>query len=292
MGPCKCKICGGDIGVEPGATAGVCDRCGTWVKLEPSDDESEKSAAKSKEQESDDARKKTAREKRKKRLTRVAELALVGVIAGISLFVVLKQKPNDDVVMKELIKSIGSPNIGDTICFGHYDDVNEWIVLDKTDDELLLLSKYAICHKAYNEVLKDVTWSTCSLRNWLNTEYLVQAFSAEEQELIADTNVRNDDDSWAGAPGGEDTVDKVFVLSIEEAQKYFEDNDSRITTFPDGEEASWWLRTPGHKNTIAADITIYGHIVLPGGHVIYDVGSKVDDANHGVRPALWIKLKP
>lgn len=119
------------------------------------------------------------------------------------------------------------------------------LLLDsRFDDELLLLSKYAICHKAYNEVLKDVTWSTCSLRNWLNTEYLVQAFSAEEQELIADTNVHNDDDAWTGAPGGEDTVDKVFVLSIEEAQKYFEDNDSRITTFPDGEEASWWLRTP------------------------------------------------
>ena len=282
MGLYKCKLCGGDIEFEPGAKVGVCGCCGSRVKLEPSDNESAGAAAKSKEQKSNDARKKSAGKKRKKRLTRVAELALVGVIAGITLFVILKQKPAED---KDLYTFDPDHNyIGKNFSLGHYDSENWWIVLDQVDDKVLLLSKYAICYKAFNDEENDVTWSTCSLRNWLNTEFLTQAFSDEERERIVDTPVHTEDNQQYGTLGGDDTVDKVFLLSLEEVNNYIPEERGRYM-FPDeGMSAFWWLRSPGGSPRHAATVGHYGSISNYGCYICSD--------DNAVRPALWIKLTP
>ena len=108
--------------------------------------------------------------------------------------------------------------------FGSYEQGNapiEWIVLDRQEDRVLL-SKYALDARSFHEVEnRDVTWADCTLRNWLNRDFFNGAFSDEERSQIAqETN------TTANAP---DAQDCVFLLSLDELNAYFPDEDSRIT---------------------------------------------------------------
>jgi len=78
-------------------------------------------------------------------------------------------------------------------------------------------------------------WSECSLRGWLNGEFY-SGFSAEEKSRILSTNVVNNVNPWYGTDGGQDTVDHVFLLSIEEVVEYF--GDSGALTSWNGEDDS------------------------------------------------------
>ncbi|MCR5521153.1 MAG: DUF6273 domain-containing protein [Lachnospiraceae bacterium] len=114
---------------------------------------------------------------------------------------------------------------GDIITFGAYEqDGNlangqepiEWVVLSKTKSQLFVVSKYALDAVPYNKY-KDtkVTWETCTLRKWLNEKFYNAAFNKDEKNLIKTTTVENFDnpDPEYKTPGGNDTKDKVFLLS-------------------------------------------------------------------------------
>ena len=90
--------------------------------------------------------------------------------------------------------------IGSIVTFGRYEQDGdkengpeeiEWVVLDVQDGKALLLSKYGLEAKPYNTEYTDVTWETCTLRAWLNSDFLNKAFSAEEQSAILTTTVDN-----------------------------------------------------------------------------------------------------
>lgn len=119
--------------------------------------------------------------------------------------------------------------VGGYITLGTYEQDNnisngkediEWLVLAKETDKMLVISKYGIDCKPYNEEWEDVTWETCTLRTWLNDEFYNTAFSSKEQKKIAETKVVNDDNPISGAKGGNDTKDKVFLLSMDETLEY------------------------------------------------------------------------
>ena len=118
----------------------------------------------------------------------------------------------------------------DTVKFGSYPQSDasgntkepiEWIVLDRQGDKALLLSKYILDFKCYNDESEDVTWETCTLRNWLNNDFYFKAFSSDEQKKIQTTNITNNDNLYYGTNGGNNINDKVFCLSAEEVRKYF-----------------------------------------------------------------------
>lgn len=76
--------------------------------------------------------------------------------------------------------------VGDYVTFGSYEQDNdtsngkepvEWLVLDVQSDKALLLSKYVLDEKAYNDEEIYVTWEGCSLRNWLNNDFTNSAFT-------------------------------------------------------------------------------------------------------------------
>ena len=199
-----------------------------------------------------------------------------------------------------------SLSVGDIIKFGNYyknDDKTkeplEWRVLEVSNDKALLITKDAIDCKRYNE-LEDITWEECSLRHWLNNEFINQAFSKEEQNEIILTNISNPNNAKQGTNGGNNTQDKIFLLSIDEAQKYFKDDKDReckptnyakqqgawIEDEDDEEEyvgnCYWWLRSPGHSQCSATFVYYYGNVD--------DSGYSVHDNNCAVRPALFINL--
>ncbi len=119
---------------------------------------------------------------------------------------------------------------GDVLSMGRYEqDGNEsngreeieWIVLDRQNDSLLLVSRYALDCVPYHREDADVTWETCSLRTWLNGNFLNEAFSMTEQDRIVSARLQNPANPIFGTDGGSTTTDKVFLLSWEEAQNHF-----------------------------------------------------------------------
>ena len=207
---------------------------------------------------------------------------------------------------------------GDIIRFGRYEQDNntangqekiEWIVLDydEANHKALLISRYALDVMPYNKQYNGITWEKCTLRVWLNREFMNRAFSAKEQSAILMTavdNSRNQGFSDWYTNGGNNTKDRIFLLSYTEANRYlgvkYDDannkqsrvaptayaiaqgayaNNSILTA--DGEPTTlWWLRSPGKIQHYAAN-------VLSGG----SLSSSYVNLDHGVvRPALWVNL--
>ncbi|MGN0475504.1 MAG: DUF6273 domain-containing protein [Acutalibacteraceae bacterium] len=189
--------------------------------------------------------------------------------------------------------------LGKIIKFGQYPQGSkgeimpiEWRVLDVQDGKALLLTDKLLDYAEYNEKYENVTWENCSLRQWMNGEFIQKAFSAEEQNKIALTINTNSSNPQYSTKGGNETEDMVFALSIEEAKKYFDLDRSRkaFTTsyarklgrvYDDGSDY-WWLRSPGCNSVSAADVNYDGGI--------NSYGNFVNRGLVAVRFALWMNL--
>ena len=117
-----------------------------------------------------------------------------------------------------------------------------------------------------------------------NETFFNDAFSAEEQTLILDSHVSAENNPSYSTPPGNSTTDKVFILSISEANKYFNsDNARRCAATPYVESlfqwgSRWLLRSPGSSNYYFAYVRGTGSIV--------DYGE--DPWFTPVRPVMWI----
>lgn len=169
---------------------------------------------------------------------------------------------------------------GDVICFGRYEQDNdasngpeaiEWLVLGLDGPLATLISVKALECKPYNAQYAGVTWETCTLREWLNGTFLNTAFSAEEQAQLETFTVTADRNPRYSVSPGNHTRDKVCLLSIDEAGKYFPSDKKRAcyatvyakaqgsNTISDG-ACHWWLRTPGFDAISTACVRDSGSI--------------------------------
>ena len=216
----------------------------------------------------------------------------------------------------------GLVGVGDTVFFGSYEQDNdmsdgkepvEWLILDMADGEALVIAKYGLDAAAYHEEWESTAWETCTLRAWLNDDFLNEAFSEDEQERIRETAVTAETNPEYDTDPGNDTEDRVFLLSIAEAEKYFGSDEERVCTVteyafeqgsytydPETREVHmkkddsnqeysgsaccwWWLRSPGYNDSNAA-------AVYDSGGILSD-GSRVSESEIAVRPAMWLKLE-
>ena len=67
----------------------------------------------------------------------------------------------------------------------------EWMILKEEEHRCLCISKYLLDCKQYHNLSEKVIWQDCTLRNWLNHDFLMTAFSAEEREKILLSDVVN-----------------------------------------------------------------------------------------------------
>ena len=207
-------------------------------------------------------------------------------------------------------------SVGNYVTFGHYPQTSggndstaiEWLVVARDGQKALLLSRYGLDAQPYNTQYTDITWEKCTLRTWLNGTFLNKAFTAQEQGGILLTNVDNSKSQcysgWSTS-GGNNTQDKVFLLSYAEANKYLgvtyeNSNNTKSRVAPtayalkqgtwttssnktaDGMAAGWWwLRSPGSTRKNAADVNTDGSLNF----------RDVNFAHGYVRPALWINLE-
>ncbi len=207
--------------------------------------------------------------------------------------------------------------VGNYVTFGTYPQTAsgtdstpiEWLVLARDGNKALLISRYGLDAQPYNEEQTNVTWAECTLRTWLNDTFMNKAFTANEQTGILLTNVYNSSSQgysgWSTS-GGNNTQDKIFLLSYAEAKQYmdvtYDDNKnmkSRVapTAYAkkqgvhtsgnyktaDGDESGWWwwLRSSGRIQSNAALVYFDGSLTYY--YVTY--GSAC------VRPALWVNIE-
>lgn len=218
--------------------------------------------------------------------------------------------------LEEKISDFASAEIGEIINFGSYEqDDNEdngeeeieWIVLDKTENELLVISKYALNYGSFQKRSSDgfldgaPSWEKSRIREWLNDKFLSIAFSELEQSVILKKTVIADyyyDESSDLNPEidiekGADTEDKVFLLGIDEVRKYFPSNSDRLckTTYYSNDEfwdldymggnCEWWLRSIIRPHGLVALVSSSG-----------DISENICWTDFiCIRPAMWISLE-
>ena len=175
---------------------------------------------------------------------------------------------------------------------GNDDTMIEWQVLDRDGRNALLISRYGLDVQPYTRPSAQITWEQCTLRIWLNDTFANRAFSQEEQQAILMTIVANgSDEGYWKTDGGNDTQDKIFLLSYRQAEQYFDvtiNNDKNIksrmqpTDYALAHGAGklgWWLRSQGPEQGTAARV--------------YSVGALDYDFTgfeECVRPALWVNI--
>lgn len=175
---------------------------------------------------------------------------------------------------------------------GNDDTMIEWQVLDRDGRNALLISRYGLDVQPYTWPHAQVTWEQCTLRIWLNDTFANMAFSQKEQQAILMTTVANgSDEGYWKTDGGNDTQDKIFLLSYRQAEQYFDvtiDNDENMksrmqpTDYALAHGAGklgWWLRSQGPERDTAARV--------------YSVGALDYDftgVEECVRPALWVNI--
>ena len=197
--------------------------------------------------------------------------------------------------MSDQDNTAGVPKIGELYPFSGHD----WRVLDVQNGQILLISK-DVTHVniPYNKDFTPCAWNTCTLRNWLNSDFLA-SFSAQEQSRICLTAIENEANPWFGKRVSLKTEDRIFLLSTSEVVKYFGDsgklknrnewwiddqyNKERVANY-NGKPAWWWLRSFVNYSNVAAFVSAEGSIYHRGGSVC------TADSSGGVRPALWLNL--
>ncbi len=224
----------------------------------------------------------------------------------------------------------------DCVWFGNYwqEDTNEdgtadkddakqpikWRVLSVDGDDAFLVADQNLDVQKYNDTYTDVTWETCTMRSWLNgygtasnqegkdytdNNFMDNAFTPGEQAAIKTTTVVNEDSPDYGTKGGNDTQDKVYLLSIGEVKEPAYGFSSDRTKYDKGRRAKntdyakaqgaytntfeeyagngvWWLRSPGIISYYASGVNHYGDVITVGNSVYYNYNA--------VRPALHLNL--
>ena len=210
---------------------------------------------------------------------------------------------------------LGGADVGDTVTFGTYEQNNnysdgneniEWVVIDKQEDKIMVVSKYIIAEQPFNTTNEGhISWENCTLRKWLNNDFLNEAFSGAEKNLITDTTVFSTEYLVVGATYSTtdySTTDKIFLLSENERNMLssvdalkgivtesvialFSDaaNSDVANINPSNFEPLWWLRTTWEDADDPCASVVY--------RVDYDGWTYAVEENAGVRPAMWISLK-
>ena len=217
--------------------------------------------------------------------------------------VLLETEPEtEETAFLRLRAQLGDPQAGDIVTLGRYEqDADEengpeqiqWVVLTNQNGKAFLLSLYCLDTKPYHDVIDGkVTWAQSALRTWLNEDFYNAVFTEAEKLLLAETELSTSDNPRYETPGGENTLDRVFLLSLEEVDIYLDEDlkkgQTTAYTRKNGcydnamDYGWWWLRSPGKVRRDACYVDALGKVSLYG-YVVHRPG-------WSVRPAIWIDL--
>ena len=235
----------------------------------------------------------------------IIPILIVAVVVAAIVVVLLVVKPNDKpapIVNNEEVEEPRVIQTGDIIMLGSYEQDNntgngseaiEWIVLDKSDNNALLISRYVLDAQPFSRPEDPNNWEECYLRRWLNDDFYRTAFSDDEAVAIIETSVIPESSPDSVINTGNETVDRLFLLNMAEVNQYFPNAQRRLCLPTQYSIANgvwtnssgygeWWLRTP-------ALIQSGDAVPVPGG-AVYSDGTRAINSPAGVRPAMWVDL--
>ena len=172
-----------------------------------------------------------------------------------------------------------------TYCYFKWERI-KWRVLQVNGSKMFVIADKGLDCTKYNEDLEPITWEDSTLRNWLNNEFYGMAFSSSEQEAIVSQIVVNEDHPDYNTEGGNDTWDKVFLLSVGEVinpsygfcendcaysvSRWMQPSDYAhvrgVDIYSDdiivncNYNCDWWLRSPGGTPNHAAYVNYNGYV--------------------------------
>lgn len=165
---------------------------------------------------------------------------------------------------------IRSSKLGGKIKIGKYD----WIVLEVNENKAFLMKNTSMNEMPFNTEAIETTWENSTLREWLNSDFFDNSFSDTEKANILLTDVKNSDNVTYNTSGGSDTLDYMFIFSIQEAKDY-------SYLFPEF-KTNTWLRSSGAYPNTAAFLSENG--------MVMDYGYIVTSNNFKIRPVMWYML--
>jgi len=147
----------------------------------------------------------------------------------------------------------------------------QWIVfyIDEENNAMKLLSRYILDTKQFNDDTDRTSWEKSSLREWLNNEFYVEAFSEQEKSGLLDNTIDNVCLSDMGIEGDLETA-KGTPYAIANGLDYDENY---------GGNSPWWRRNQKNESLWS--------VVTAGGTSRYAM-SKTKGI--GVRPVIWVDL--
>ena len=183
----------------------------------------------------------------------------------------------------------GKYNVGDVVKFYG----KNHIVLAVEPGMALLISQ-DIYKVSYDFVHDHPKWIESDLRKYMDT---IETYRTSD---VLRTKIENKCNQWFHFSYGSDpTIDRVFLLSIEEVVKYFGDsgqmknkppgqpryiddqyNKKRRATY-NGKPEMWHTRSPGENQKRYAVVDDAGRIFM--------VGYELMQKPVSIRPAVWVK---
>lgn len=204
------------------------------------------------------------------------------------------EKQMDNAKIEAQISNLKNINVGDVIKFGIIGDEDiEWQVLDKKDNEIFVITKYIYSCDTYD----GCDWESSFIRKKLNTDvgysddgfYYYFYFNEDAKTMIQTTNVIYKDENGTE----KNTADKLFLLSVDEYNKYFK-NPSEAKCTPSKNNPSkngildhwdcWMLRSP--TSGLSREVEC-----VSGSGEVLNSSDIYDEYYVGVRPAMWINLE-
>ena len=167
------------------------------------------------------------------------------------------------------IKLIKKTKKNGDVLFGE----SHWIVAEKRKNKVFLIKTKPVNGLAYNVEDKNVTWKTCSLREYLNSTYMDDIFTDAMKDKILTTKVRVKGNKKYGTKGST-TLDKIYMLNEDQAYKY---GDALSSFMRD-----YWLIGPGETQREAQFVS-YGEVK--------EAGYPVNDRYINTRPCCWVSIK-
>ena len=210
-------------------------------------------------------------------------------------------KANEIYPKLTLDEKIQCAEVDDEITFGKYEQDNDltngkedisWIVLSRDSEKLFLISKNILDYRQYDteELLYEqgydyIAWWKCSLRDWLNNDFLNSAFSYDEKQKLIKTSV------FDSGEEKEKYADYVTLLSSDEFHKffgyYYEPENFGVSEYVkqnyriglEGFKKSWWLKDTDRRDRVFISDTCEDSFVVDS-----------PASRDGVRPVVQISI--
>ena len=186
------------------------------------------------------------------------------------------------------VKNVKNPEVGDIVNFGKFNgNALSWLVLDvdEKNNRALLITENCVAKDKF--AVSNYEWSNSNVRAYLNGTdgnnfFTSSNFTDAEKERILNVSINKNNlskksDQIINSSG----TDSVFLLSVKDANEYFENDEKRVSKF-NNSNCRWWLRLSTQSYARAGYVSSKGKVFSDGTLVSYNTLC--------IRPAIWVTL--